>query len=159
MAKADWNAIRAEYIGGGISQRKLAQKYGVSETTLMKRANVEEWTRLRKEVDSKSVRKAQQKAADAVSSSAIRAQRIREKLLQRLEKEIDALPENIGSNFHKGRTTLEYGKDGKSRKPTKTEDVYLDYKLKDLSSAWKDLTDGLPLDGVDNTSVTVIIDV
>ena len=34
--RIDWNAIRAEYIGGGISQRKLAKKYGVSDTTLIR---------------------------------------------------------------------------------------------------------------------------
>ena len=28
--RVDWNAVHAEYIGGGISQRKLAEKYGVT---------------------------------------------------------------------------------------------------------------------------------
>ena len=46
----DWNPIRAEYIGGGISQRKLAKKYNLSETTLMKKANAEGWHQLRKRI-------------------------------------------------------------------------------------------------------------
>lgn len=40
---ADWSAIRAEYIAGGISLRKLAEKHGVSFNTLKYRAKVERW--------------------------------------------------------------------------------------------------------------------
>ena len=39
----DWSAIRAEYIAGGISLRKLAEKHGVSFNTLKYRAKVERW--------------------------------------------------------------------------------------------------------------------
>lgn len=159
MAKADWNTIRAEYIGGATSQRKLAEKHGVPYSTLRDRAEREKWSEQRNKARDKAIAKSVQKAADATSSSAITAQRIREKLLAKLEKEIDSLPDVIGSNYHNGVTTLEYGKDGKSRKPTKTKDMYMDYRLKDLTAAWKDLTEGLPLDGTDNSAVTVIIDV
>ena len=157
--RIDWNAIRAEYIAGGISQRKLAEKHGISQGYLMQRANAENWTEARADALSKTIEKTKQKTAEAVSNSAITAQRIRDKLLKKLEKEIDSLPDGIGSNFHNGVTTLEYGKDGKSRKPTKTKDSYRDYRLKDLTAAWKDLTEGLPLDDSDKGTVTVIIDV
>ena len=53
MSKPDWAKIRAEYITGGISQRKLAAKYNVSETTLMKKAAAENWSKLKKETDNK----------------------------------------------------------------------------------------------------------
>jgi hypothetical protein len=125
----------------------------------MQRANAENWTEARADALSKTIEKTKQKTAEAVSNSAITAQRIRDKLLKKLEKEIDSLPDGIGSNFHNGVTTLEYGKDGKSRKPTKTKDSYRDYRLKDLTAAWKDLTEGLPLDDSDKGTVTVIIDV
>ena len=97
MSKPDWAKIRAEYITGGISQRKLAAKYGVSETTLMKKAAAENWSKLKKETDSKSIAKAQQKTANAVADNAIKAERIKSKLLDILERQIDLLPEKIGS--------------------------------------------------------------
>lgn len=157
--RIDWNTIRAEYIAGGISQRKLAEKHGISQGYLMQRANAENWTEARAEALSRSIEKTKQMTADQVGRSAVTAERIREKLLKRLEKEIDALPESIGSNYHKGTAEFEYSHDGRGRKPTKTKEKYTDYKLKDLTSAWKDLTDGLDLGDKPESGVTVIIDV
>lgn len=157
--RIDWNTIRAEYIAGGISQRRLAEKHGISQGYLMQRANAENWTEARAEALSRSIEKTKQMTAEQVGRSAVTAERIREKLLKRLEREIDKLPESIGSNRHKGTTQFEYGKDGKGYKPTKTKEEYTDYKLKDLTSAWKDLTDGLDLGDKPESGVTVIIDV
>lgn len=42
-----WNKIKAEYIQGNLSYRKLAEKHGVSFSTLRKRASVEKWTDLK----------------------------------------------------------------------------------------------------------------
>ena len=146
MAKVDWNAIRTEYIAGGISQSDIAEKYGVTYAAVIKHAREEKWTSDRERVKKESTEKVIVKTAEAVSNSAVIAEKLRDKLLKRLEREIDALPDNIGTNLHKGSTELEYGKDGKSRKPTRTKEAYLDYKLRDLTAAWRDLTDGLPLE-------------
>lgn len=135
----DWNAILAEYIAGGISQRKLAKKYGVPEGTLLDRAHSEKWAKLRDESNNKAVIKSIQKTANSAATNAVIAQRIREKLLLRLEREIDALPDSIGTNKRKAVTEYEY--DGKIHK--KQKDIATEYKLKDLTSAWKDLTEGL----------------
>ena len=43
----DWNKLKAEYIAGGISYRKLAKKYGVSFSTLRGIAEREKWTELK----------------------------------------------------------------------------------------------------------------
>ena len=45
----DWNKLKAEYIAGGISYRKLAQKHGVSFNTLKDIAVGEKWTELRQQ--------------------------------------------------------------------------------------------------------------
>ena len=66
--RIDWNAIRAEYIGGGISQRKLAKKYGIAEGTMLQRANVEGWKALRNQAEIKSITNTQQKTADAMAT-------------------------------------------------------------------------------------------
>lgn len=137
--RVDWNAIRAEYIAGGISQRKLAKKHGIPEGTLIDKAHTEQWAKLKQQANNKAITKAQQKTAESAASNAVVAQRIRAKLLARLEREIDALPDDIGTNKRKAITQYEY--DGK--RPKKTKDMSTEYKLRDLTAAWKDLTEGL----------------
>ena len=137
--KPDWNAIRAEYIGGGISQRKLADKHGVNADILMQRANREHWKQDRDKAMSKALARTQQKATEAISDNVTIAARIRTKLLRRLEKEVDKLPELIGSETI--NSIVEYGKNKQGNRQRK--EVSHGYKLKDLAAAYKDLTSDL----------------
>ena len=50
----DWNRIKAEYIAGGTSYRKLAAKHGVSFTTLTRTAQREDWIGLRQQAEDKA---------------------------------------------------------------------------------------------------------
>lgn len=50
----DWNRIKAEYIAGGTSYRKLCSKYGVPFTTLTRVAKKEKWTQLRQQAQDKA---------------------------------------------------------------------------------------------------------
>ena len=50
----DWNRIKAEYIAGGTSYRKLAAKHGVSFTTLVRIAQREDWIGLREQAENKA---------------------------------------------------------------------------------------------------------
>ena len=50
----DWKEIKAEYIAGGIGYRKLAEKYGVSFSTLSQVAKREKWTDLRQQTSDKT---------------------------------------------------------------------------------------------------------
>jgi transposase-like protein len=59
----DWKKIKAEYIAGGTSYRKLAEKYGVPRTTLERKAKEERWTELRRQAECK----AEAKIVNAVS--------------------------------------------------------------------------------------------
>jgi hypothetical protein len=120
--RPDWNAIRAEYIGGGISQRALAKKYAVSETTLMKKANAEKWNQLRREADSKAAIKAQQKTANAVASNAVLLEEAKTIAIKKIKKALEQMPENSGSHT---RTFIQ--KDGKR--------LTVDYDLLDLVTA------------------------
>lgn len=124
--RVDWNAIRAEYIGGGISQRKLAKKYGVSETTLMKKANKEGWQNHRKEADSRSTAMAQQKTAEAAADNATIAENIKKTMLLRLQR--------IAENYPRDATEVRRKEDG----------AYCLYKIKDLAEAYKALTEDIP---------------
>lgn len=138
IEKTDWNAIRAEYIGGGISQRKLAAKHGVSPDALMQKANREGWKKDRDKAISRGIARSQQKAAEATADNATIAARIKTKLLRRLEAEIDRLPESIGSEMFQTVQNMEYN--GKGNRMTKKTDGGKTYKLKDLTAAYKDLT-------------------
>lgn len=134
--RIDWNAIQAEYIGGGISQRKLAAKYGVSVGTLLQRANTGKWAEQRERAYNKGIMKSEQKTADVISDNATIAARIKTKLLRKLEKEIDALPDRIGSEHATG--IVEYGKNDKGTRQRK--EITTAYKIRDLTAAYKDLT-------------------
>lgn len=85
----DWKKIKAEYVRGGVSYRKLADKYGVSFSTLQKIAAEEKWTDLRK----KTGRKLEEKIAENVASQEAKrvneVQNIADLLLQKIRKGIE----------------------------------------------------------------------
>jgi CRISPR/Cas system-associated protein endoribonuclease Cas2 len=58
LYKPDWEALKTEYVTTDISSRSLADKYGVSRSTLMKRAASEKWSDARKQYKSGVVAKA-----------------------------------------------------------------------------------------------------
>jgi transposase-like protein len=64
---ADWSKIKAEYITTDTSYRKLAQKYGVGESTLFARASKEQWVEQKEQHQSKTVAK----TLDAVSKKQV----------------------------------------------------------------------------------------
>ena len=64
--KLDWNKIKAEYIAGGTSYRRLAEKYGIERNRLQKRATAERWVELR----SRARVETESKIVDLVSSDA-----------------------------------------------------------------------------------------
>lgn len=63
----DWKRIKAEYIAGGVSLRRLSEKYGVSFSTIQKKSMEEKWSILRK----KRGRKAEEKIIEAVVSKEV----------------------------------------------------------------------------------------
>ena len=151
----DWNAIKAEYIAGGTSYRKLAAKYRVSRDTLNRRAIAEQWLKQREETKAKTTAIIQQKTAASAADNAATAQRIKAKLLARLEKEIDSLPvEQIGTaSFHQTETF----KLDSNGKPVK-ERIIIEIKLRELTAAFKDLTsDILPEQGESNELLQSLI--
>lgn len=60
----DWKKIKKEYIAGGISYRKLAEKHGVSFSTLEKTARREGWRELKRQADEKTATKAVEAVAN-----------------------------------------------------------------------------------------------
>ena len=89
----NWRKIKAEYIAGGISQRALAEKYGVSRTMVMRKANKEKWTEKRAAAETKAIERVEQKTAEEVADNAVLLQRIKNKLLRKLDQMVDQYPE------------------------------------------------------------------
>lgn len=85
----DWNKLRAEYIAGGISYRKLAEKYGVSFSTLRDIAIREKWTDLKAQAQNKSVTKLVESVAKQNGTYTVSVIDVADKLLNKIETLID----------------------------------------------------------------------
>lgn len=119
----------------------------------MQKANREKWKQDRDKAVSMASAKIQQKAANAISDNAAIAQRIKEKLLRKLEKEIDSLPESMGSETR--NSMVEKSNEKGTRR---LKEATKAYKLRDLTAAYKDLTDDMNLN-TNTEPVRIIIDV
>lgn len=85
----DWKKLRAEYIAGGTSYRKLAEKYNVSFHTLRKRAADEKWTELRDKITAKAVTKIIEMESDKQVERMRRLLTVSDKLLEAVEDAVD----------------------------------------------------------------------
>ena len=85
----DWKKIKAEYIRGGVSYRKLAEKYGVSFSTLRKVASKENWTDLRNKAGAKRDSKIVESIASQEAKRVDKVNSIADKLLTRIEECVD----------------------------------------------------------------------
>lgn len=87
----DWDAMRTEYIQGGVSYRELAAKYGVPFPTLAERAKAEKWVELRKQAHDKAITKTVETVAKQNAKVDDRINRLANRLIDKLEKAVDEL--------------------------------------------------------------------
>ena len=80
----DWNKLKAEYISGGTSYRKLAAKYGVSFSTLRNIAIREKWTDLREQASNKSVTKLVESIGEQNGTYKVSINDVADKLLNKI---------------------------------------------------------------------------
>ena len=113
----NWRKIKAEYIAGGISQRALAEKYGVSRTLVMRIANKEKWTEKRAAAEAKAMQMVEQKTAEIVSDNAVLIEQAKTALLRRVVGMIDKYPDT-----------------GAQEVKTKRNGALLKYSLKDIAA-------------------------
>lgn len=152
--RVDWEALRAEYIAGGIGQRALAEKRGVKYGELKRRAAAEGWVALRREAlageargdgpsasDGQAAAPAQELPEDAAAEGEI-ALRVRRKLLKRLERMTDEFPEGAVTEYK-----------------TQDDKAVSLFKLRDFTAAYKELTGDLALEDGGKDGVKVLLDV
>lgn len=136
--RIDWAAVRNEYITGTLSLKALASKYGTSTTNVARHSSAEGWTKLRAETVEKAQKRAQEQAISSAARNVETAARIKAKLLAKLERAIDNLPEDMkGTTAYADRASTDFDK--KTGVPVKRKSGY-EYKLRDLTAAYKDLT-------------------
>lgn len=110
-----WQKIKAEYIAGGTSYRKLAEKYEVSLKTLEKHGRDEKWVDLKRQAEGKAAAKIVEIESDKQAERMKRLLTVSDKLLEAVEDAVE--------QFQAGELLLEKG------------------ALKSLSGAIKDIKD------------------
>ena len=135
-----WATVKAEYIAGGISMRKLAKKHGISPDVLMQKACREKWTADRDKVISEGLAKVQQKASQSIADSVTTAGEIKLRLLERLR-----------------RMEEKYPFDATEVRSRVNGNIVI-FRIKDLTSAYRDLTADMNLNG-NTEQVRIVIDV
>ena len=89
MSKIDWNKLKAEYISGGTSYRKLTEKYEVSLSTLKRVAKNEGWVELRTQAQNKSNTEIIKKVSKENSKNAKKILQATTKLLDKIISSIE----------------------------------------------------------------------
>ena len=87
----DWKAIKAEYIAGGIGYRKLAEKHGVSFSTLSQLAMREKWTDLRKKANDKADTDLAERIGKRNAKKSAKINDLADRLLDKMEELVDIL--------------------------------------------------------------------
>lgn len=118
----DWLTIKTEYINSDISQRKLAEKYGISFNTLKKKANKELWAKAREKQRESVTTKVQQKICTQTVNQTVnnmkKLSELTSELLKQVERATRELDSDVVVNKHKTRT-IEYKDKNAKGKPTK----------------------------------------
>lgn len=85
----DWNKLKAEYIAGGTSYRKLCQKYDVSLNTLQQVAKREKWCELKKQAQDKSNAKMVNAISNDIAKKSTKINDVADKLLDKISDMLD----------------------------------------------------------------------
>ena len=137
----NWRKLKTEYIAGGISQRKLAEKYGVPFGTLAKQARIKKWNDARKKAEAKAVEKVAQKTAEAVSDNAVLLEKVKTGLLQKLVQMVEDFPTGGAQEVKikgKGRETI--------------------YRMKDIAAVYAALEDKTTRTTVDIEDLSPLVE-
>ena len=96
----DWNTIKAEYIAGGTSYRKLAEKYNVSFAILRREAEKGKWTKLKTQAKQKADTKIVNSVANDIANKSIKINDVADKLLDKISDLLDSFELDTQSIKH-----------------------------------------------------------
>ena len=136
----DWKKVKAEYIAGGTSYRKLAKKYGVSFSTLRNIAIREKWTELKEQADNKSVTKLVESISEQNGTYSVSIYDVADKLLDKIISMLDM--EGLGSQGIRHLTSslkdIKEIKGIKSEMDLKEQEARIDKLRKEIEDEQKD---------------------
>lgn len=112
----DWNKIKADYIAGGTSYRKLAKKYNVSFTTLTRTAQREDWVGLRQQAEDKTATKIVNVVSEKRATIDEKYFKLVDMLLDKAEELIVSTPVWQPTTLKELATTMKYLKECKGVK-------------------------------------------
>ena len=104
MSCIDWKSIKAEYIAGGTSYRKLSEKYGVGYQAICRKSQAEGWISLREQHENATVTKTLDKISEKQSNIGSKIVDVADKLLAKLSATIDMM-DSIDSQSMKHYTS------------------------------------------------------
>ena len=88
----DWKRIKAEYIAGGTSYRKLAEKYKVKLSALRSVAEREKWVELKAQTQHKTNTKLTETVSDIEVKKAVDIIDVADKLLDKISEYVESIP-------------------------------------------------------------------
>lgn len=107
----DWHKLKAEYIAGGTSYRKLAEKYGVPFSNLKNVAIKERWADLREQAKNVTETKLVEQIGRKNAKIDDKFFNLVDKLLDKAEGVIDDMPEWSVYDLKEMAVALKYIKD------------------------------------------------
>lgn len=112
----DWTRIKAEYLAGGTSYRKLAKKYEVKLSALRSVAEREKWVELKTQTQHKTNTKLTETVSDKNAEIDDKYFRLVDKLLDKAEETIDDVDKWHPTLLKEMATTMKYLKECKGIK-------------------------------------------
>lgn len=155
----DWIKIRNEYINTPTSYDRLAKKYKVSRGSLSKRAKREDWTGKRAECIKKAQERLSEQSIEAQMNYQEKLMQVRSKLLDKIDRAVDAL-ENQNVDVEKEITSTDEDgnvKKSKLQESTKIKGDLNSKIIKNLTSALRDLDNKETINDNDSLDTGVII--
>ena len=133
----DWNKLKAEYIAGGTSYRKLAEKYDVSFAILRRVAEKEKWSKLKAQARHKADTKMVNTVANDIAKNSVKINDVADKLLDKIVLILDEF-EGIDSQSIKQLTSslkdIKEIKGVKSEIDLKEQNARIDKLRKDIEA-------------------------
>jgi transposase-like protein len=114
----DWPRIAAEYIAGNISYRQLAEKHGVGQSNIERRAKKEGWVEKRRKSRDKRVARLSKAEERKQVRRVARFRALEDKLLDKFEQAVDELDLTLRTKVKKTKV-IEYNNEKRPDKPTK----------------------------------------
>lgn len=87
----DWNKIKAEYIAGGTSYRKLAEKYNTTLAAVRNVAQKEKWVELKAQAQHKADTKMVESVSSKTAKRATNIVDVADKLLDKIAEIVDVV--------------------------------------------------------------------